>query len=143
MLILDTNVISELIRDEPDALIKTWWDGQTLAELYTTSVVEAELLSGAHLMPAGRRRDRLSENIETFIATFFDDRVLPFDRASALAYAQIMAYRRAIGRSMEHQKLDCMIAAVTRVNGSSIATRNVQDFTDCGIEIINSWEVAN
>ena len=142
MLILDTNVISELMRDEPAATVKTWWDGQTLTELCTTSVVEAELFSGAYLLPAGRRRETLLWNIENFIAVFFGDRVLPFDRANALAYAQIMAHRRSIGRSMEGHELDCQIAAIARVNGAAVATRNVRDFTDCGVEIINPWEAA-
>ena len=140
MLILDTNVISELMRDEPDTTVKTWWDGQTLTELYTTSVVEAELFSGTYLLPAGRRRETLLWNIEKFIAVFFGDRVLPFDRANALAYAQIMARRRSIGRPMEGHELDCMIAAIALSSGASVATRNVRDFTECGVEIINPWE---
>ena len=142
MLIVDTNVISELMREEPDAPVKTWWDGQTLTELCTTSVVEAELLSGAYLLPAGRRRESLLWNIENFITAFFDGRVLPFDRASVLAYAQIMAHRRSIGRPMEGHELDCQIAAIARSSGASVATRNVRDFTDCGIEIINPWDAA-
>lgn len=80
MLILDTSLISELMREEPDATVKAWWDSQTLEELYTTSVVEAELLSGAHRMPAGRRREGLSRSIESFLSHFLDDRILPFDR---------------------------------------------------------------
>ena len=139
MLILDTNVISELPRENPDASVKTWWDGQTLVELYTTSVVEAELLSGAYLLPAGRRRERLSESIENFLISFFDSRVLPFGRASAFAYAQIMARRRAIGRPMDGHELDCIIASIACANDATVATRNVRDFTDCGIEIIDPW----
>lgn len=143
MLILDTNVISELLREDPDATVKAWWDSQTLVELYTTSVVEAELLSGAHLLPAGRRRVRLSESIENFLAHFFDDRVLAFDRAAAREYAEIMAHRRAIGRPMDGHELDCQIATLARANDAMVATRNVRDFTDCGVEIINPWEVLN
>ena len=142
MLILDTNVISELMREEPDAPVKTWWDGQTLTELCATSVVEAELLKVAYLLPSVRRRETLLWNIETFIAAFFVARVLPFDRAAASEYAQIMAHRRSIGRPMEGHELDCQIAAIARVNGAAVATRNVRDFTDCGVEIINPWEAA-
>ena len=140
MLVLDTNVISELIRDDPNATVKTWWDGQTLAELYTASVVEAELLSGAQLLPAGRRRESLSESIESFIAVFFDERVLPFDRAAAQEYATIMAHRRSIGRPMEGHELDCQIAAIARSSGATVATRNVRDFADCGVPVVNPWE---
>ena len=140
MLILDTNVISELIRDEPDAPVKAWWDGQTLAELHTTSVVEAELLSGVRLMPEGRRRESLSENIDKFMTAFFGDKVLPFDRDASHEYAQIMAHRRSIGRPMEGHELDCQIAAIARANGFAVATRDVADFTDCGVAVINPWE---
>lgn len=143
MLILDTNVISELMREEADATVKAWWDGQSLLELHTTSVVEAELLNGVHLLPFGRRRESLSERIETFLAHFFDERVLPFDRAAAREYAEIMARRRAIGRSMEGQELDCQIAAIARANDAAVATRNVRDFADCGIEIMNPWVAVN
>ena len=143
MLILDTNVISELIREEPNVTVKAWWDDQTRAELYTTSVVEAELLSGAHRLPAGRRRDRLLGSIENFLAYFFDVRVLPFDRAAAQEYATIMAHRRAIGRPMDGHEMDCQIAAIARANGATIATRNVRDFADCGVEIINPWDAVN
>lgn len=143
MLILDTNVISELIREEPNATVKAWWDDQTRVELYTTSVVEAELLSGAHLLPAGRRRERLSESIENFLAQFFADHVLPFDRNAAREYATIMAHRRAIGRPMDGHELDCQIAAIACANAATIATRNVRDFTDCGVEFINPWDAVN
>ena len=143
MLILDTNVISELLREEPDTNVKAWWDSQTLVELYTTSVVEAELLFGAHRLPAGRRRERLLESIENFLAHFFDDRVLPFDRAAAHEYATVMEHRRAIGRPMDGHELDCQIAAIARANDAAVATRNVRDFTDCGIEVIDPWEVLN
>ena len=140
MLILDTNVISELIRENPNATVKAWWDGQTLTELYTTSVVEAELLNGAHRLPAGRRRERLSEKIESFLTDFFSGHVLPFNRPAARYYAVIMAHRRAIGRPMEGHELDCQIAAIARVYSAAVATRNVRDFTDCGIEVVNPWE---
>lgn len=82
-------------------------------------------------------------NIENLIAVFFDDRVLSFDRATALAYAQMMAHRSSIGRPMKGHELDCQIAAIARVNGAAVATRNVRDFADCGVSVINLWETRN
>ena len=91
-------------------------------------------------MPAGRRREELLEKIENFLTEFFSGHVLPFNRPAARYYAVIMAQRRAIGRPMEGHELDCQIAAIARANAAQVATRNVRDFTDCGIEIINPWE---
>ena len=140
MIVLDTNVVSELIRDRPATSVVAWWESQTLVELYLTSVGEAELLSGASLLPAGRRRDNLLESINHFLATYLGRRFLPFDRAAAREYAEIMANRRAIGRPMDRHELDCMIAAIARSNAAAVATRNVRDFTGCGIPVINPWE---
>ena len=84
----------------------------------------------------------LIQSIDLVLANFLPDRILPFDSAAASEYAQIMAHRRSIGRPMEGHELDCQIAAIARVNGAAVATRNVRDFTDCGVEIINPWEAA-
>ena len=143
MIILDTNVISELMLELPVAPVASWWSTQPLADLYITTVVEGELRYGAARLPVGRRRGLLFQSIDLVLASFLPDRILPFDRADASEYAQIMAHRRAIGRPMEGHELDCQIAAIARVNGAAVATRNVRDFTDCGIEIINPWEAVN
>ncbi|MYC28875.1 MAG: type II toxin-antitoxin system VapC family toxin [Chloroflexi bacterium] len=142
MIILDTNVISELMLALPVAPVASWWSTQPLADLYITTVVEGELRYGAARLPVGRRRGLLIQSIDLVLANFLPDRILPFDRAAASEYAQIMAHRRSIGRPMEGHELDCQIAAIARVNGAAVATRNVRDFTDCGVEIINPWEAA-
>ena len=120
--------------------VATWLGNQLAADLYTTAVVEAELRNGAGRLPAGRRRNLLFQSIDLVLANYFPNRILPFNRPAARYYAVIMAHRRAIGRPMEGHELDCQIAAIARVYGAAVATRNVRDFTDCGIEIINPWE---
>ncbi|MDE2937475.1 MAG: type II toxin-antitoxin system VapC family toxin [Chloroflexota bacterium] len=142
MIVLDTNVISELMLELPVAPVASWWSTQPVADLYITTVVEGELRYGAARLPVGRRRGLLFQSIDLVLTNFLPDRILPFDRAAASEYATIMAHRRSIGRPMEGHELDCMIAAIARSNGAAVATRNVRDFTDCGVEIINPWEAA-
>ena len=140
MIILDTNVVSELMRESPSLPVLTWWNSQTVTDMYIAAVVEAELRHGTAILPAGRRRDRLFVSIDLMLSDHFPDRILAFDRAAAREYAEIMANRRAIGRSMDRHELDCMIAATARVNAAAVATRNVRDFTGCGVQVINPWE---
>ncbi len=142
MIILDTNVLSNLMLERPDQTVASWWRNELLADLYTTTVVEAELRYGIATLPAGRRRDRLLASTDQILTGFFPDRILAFDRSAAREYAEIMAHRRALGRPMDRHKLDCQIAAIARANGATVATRNVRDFADCRIEIINPWEAA-
>ena len=143
MIILDTNVISELMLELPVVPVAGWWSAQPIADLYITAVVEGELRYGAARLAVGRRRDLLFQSIDLVLSNFLPDRILPFDRAAAHEYATIMAHRRSIGRPMEGHELDCQIAAIARVHGAAVATRNVRDFTDCGVEIINPWDAVN
>ena len=133
MIILDTNVVSELMLERPNQAVAGWWRNQPLADLYTTTVVEAELRFGVARLPAGRRRNLLYQSIDLILSNFLSDRILPFNRADAREYAEIMAHRRAIDRPMDGHELDCQIAAIARANGATVATRNVGDFTDCGL----------
>ena len=142
MIILDTNVVSELMLERPNQAVAGWWRNLPLADLYTTTVVEAELRFGVARLPAGRRRNLLFQSIDLILSNFLPDRILPFNRAAAREYAEIMAHRRAIGRPMDGHELDCQIAAMARASNAAVATRNVRDFTDCGIEIIDPWEAA-
>ena len=138
MIILDTNVVSELIRQSPDPVVLAWFIEQDFQELFLTTVNEAELRYGAAKLPPGRRRDELTGEINN-ITDLFTGKILPFDSAAAYEYADIMEHRRAIGRPMERHEMDCQIAAITRCHRAEIATRNVADFTDCGIPVINPW----
>ena len=137
MIILDTNVLSELMRPSPYLRVSDWVDRQDSTNLYTTAVTEAELRRGIEILPAGRRRNRLFEEMEKTLEEDFARRILPFDSVAARAYASIFAARRASGNSIS--MADCMIAAIARINNAPVATRDVDGFHNCGIEIINPW----
>lgn len=106
-------------------------------QVYFTTVGEAELRLGVALLPAGRRRTALLASVERILEEDFRDRILPFDRAAACAYALIAADRRSAGRPIS--QFDCQIAAIARVNGAAVATRNFRDFDGCGIEVLDPW----
>jgi len=137
VIVLDTNVISELLRAEPAAQVERWLSAQDGEAVYFTAVGEAELRHGVAVMPAGRRRTALSAAIEGIMDEDFHNRVLPFDRAAARAYADIAAKRRSLGRPIS--QFDCQIAAIARAHDASVATRNTADYEGCGVEIINPW----
>ena len=137
MILLDTNVISELMRPIPDSRIVDWAARQNIQDICTSAVNEAELRYGAEILPEGRRRSALLEEIERMLEEDFARRILPFDSAAAQSYAEIAASRRADGRPIDHT--DCMIAAIPHVYGASSATRDVGDSLDASIEVINPW----
>lgn len=137
MIILDTNVVSELLRPAPARQVEAWLSAQDGALIYFTSVGEAELRHGVSILPAGKRRTALNIAIEGILEEDFRDRILSFDRQAARAYADIAAERRAAGRPIS--QFDCQIAAIARVHGASVATRNTGDYDGCGIEVLNPW----
>jgi len=137
MIVIDTNVISELMRLEPDPAVLAWFSGHDSAELYLTAVTEAELRAGAAILPAGRRRDRLAAEVDAMVREDFAGRVLPFDSAAARAYGDIAATRRSLGRPI--LEVDCQIAAIARAADAAVATRNSADFEHCGIALIDPW----
>ena len=92
---------------------------------------------GATVMPAGRRRNKLVSDIESMLRAAFEGRILPFDSEAAVAYADIASARRAAGRPVP--TADCQIAAIARRRGMAVATRNVRDFVDMGIDVIDPW----
>ena len=138
MIILDTNVVSELLRPEPAAQVEAWLAAQDGAMVFFTSVGEAELRYGLAILPAGRRHAALSKTIEAILEEDFRDRILSFDRAAALAYAAIASGRRAAGRPIS--QFDCQIAAIARTSEAAVATRNTGDFEGCGITVIDPWK---
>ena len=137
MILLDTNVVSELMRSSPHPAAEVWVARRAAASLFFSAVGEAELRYGIAIMPAGRRRDKLASEIEAMLREDFAGRVLPFDSDAARAYAEIAAARRAVGRSVS--QADAQIAAIARSRGMAVATRNVRDFDDMGIDIIDPW----
>lgn len=140
MIVLDTNVISELLRPTPAPQVEAWLAAQDGASIYFTAVGEAELRHGVAILPAGRRRTALGAAIDGMLDEDFRDRILPFDRDAASAYAVIAATRRAAGRPIS--QFDCQIAAIARAHGASVATRNTSDYEGCGIALIDPWDRA-
>lgn len=137
MIILDTNVVSEILRLAPEHRVVDWLAAQDGAAVYLTAITEAELRHGVGILPEGKPRDGLSVMIDQIVREDFAGPVLPFDSAAAEAFATIAATRRAIGRPILHA--DCQIAAIARVHGATVATRNTPAFADCGIDLINPW----
>jgi len=137
MILLDTNVISELMRAEPAQIVLDWFGQHDASDLFISAITEAELRTGVAILPDGQRRDRLQAAIDAMIDQDFQARVLPFDSQAAKAYAEIAAQRRAAGRPIV--EADCQIAAIARATDAPIATRNVKDFDGCGVRVINPW----
>lgn len=136
MTVLDTNVVSELMHPTPDAAVRSWVRQQPPHSLVTTAITVAEVRFGIARLPAGQRRERLSlAAAEVFLA--FAERVWPFDVAAAGQYADIVAARESLGRPIDG--FDAQIAAVCRARGASLATRNVRDFQDLSLQVVDPW----
>ena len=138
MILLDTNVVAELMKSAPDPKLTDWVAIRPSASLFTTTITEAELRYGVALLPPGRRRDKLTTALGLMLTEDLAGRILPFDSASAIAYATIASDRRKAGRPIS--QLDAQIASIAMSRGASVATRNVPDFEGCGIAVINPWE---
>ncbi len=148
MIVLDTNVLSELMRSHPAAPVFAWAATQPRTALYTTSINKAEIFYGIAVLPEGPhgsspwaegpRRAALAAAAEAMFTDDFVGRVLPFDEAAAVHYAEIVAGRRREGRPIE--AFDAQIAATARVAGAELATRNVGDFAGCGLTLVNPWD---
>ena len=138
MFLLDTNVISELMREQPDPAVFAWVAARPRDTLYTTSVSEAELFNGISAMPDGRRRDTLAGAAEALFAAEFAGRVLPFAGVAARRYGEIVVSRRTAGKPIG--AFDALIAATALASGASMVTRNVDDFEGCGLTLINPRE---
>lgn len=137
MIVVDTNAVSELLRPAPDERVLGWFAAQPRATLFTTTVTRAEILYGLRLLPGGKRRRGLEQAVLAVFNDDFVNRVLGFDVHAADAYAEIAASRQAAGRPIS--QFDAMIAAMARSRGAALATRNVRDFADCGVEIVDPW----
>lgn len=137
MILLDTNVLSELMRPLPATEVERWLGEQPSASLFISAVTEAELRFGLALLPDGKRRTKLIEEVENMLAEDFAGCILAFDSAAAVACAEIASERRKAGRPIS--QADAQIAAIAQSRGANLATRNVSDFEDCGIQLINPW----
>lgn len=140
MILLDTNVISEPQRREPNTRVLEWIDAQALETLYLSAITVAELRAGIALMPTGKRQSILHENLEKRLLPMFANRVLSFDLACTKTYAELLAKARAAGLAIE--TADAFIAAIALANGFAVATRDTTPFEAAGLNVINPWQVA-
>ena len=137
-MLIDTNVISEMLRLSPEPAVETWYRKKQGSGLYLSTISEAELRLGAAIMPPGKRQKALASAIDAILQDDFKERILSFDSAAAREFAAIEALRRSIGRRTK--PADSQIAAIARSRNMTLATRNVKDFKDTGLEVINPWE---
>jgi len=137
VIILDTNVISELMKPEPSPKVFRWVSRQSPLDLFTTTTSKAEVLYGIALLPKGKRRNLLQAAAESMFAEDFANRILPFDEDAARVFPEIVVARRSTGRPIA--VLDAQIAAIARSRASAVATRDTRGFGDCGVTVLNPW----
>jgi predicted nucleic acid-binding protein len=135
--LLDTNVLSEMMRRAPSPEVAAWVSRQPSESLFTASVCQAEILAGIAVLADGRRKRDLAAAAHAVFAEDFAGRVLPFDMEAAATYAEVFAGRRRAGRTVA--TIDLMVAAIARTQGASVVTRNLRDFDDCGVDVVNPW----
>lgn len=137
MIILDTNVLSEIMRPVPDAMVAMWLRRQNSSQVYLTSIIEAEIYAGIAEMPAGRRRLDLLHRANGLFDADFAGKIWSFDSDAARKYAEIIGEKRKAGQHING--FDGQIAAIARARGAAVATRNIRDFQNCGVSLINPW----
>lgn len=137
MILLDTNVVSEPLRREPDPRVIAWIDAQPMDTLFLSAITVAELRAGVALLPAGKRRSGLQENLETRVLPLFTGRILAFDLSCTQAYAAMLPRARAAGLAIA--TADGYIAAIAAANGFSVATRDTQPFQAAAVKVIDPW----
>jgi len=138
MILLDTNVVSEPLRQAPEARVIEWIDAQPLETLFLSAITVAELRAGVALLPTGKRRASLQESLEKKVLPLFAGRVLPFDLACTQAYARLLAKARVAGLAIA--TADGYIAAIAAANGLAVATRDIRPFEAAGAAVINPWQ---
>lgn len=138
MIVLDTNVISELSKADPDATVADWFRRVDPLELYLCTPVMAELAYGGERIRLRNSSDRFLKALNGLLEDTFKDRVLPFDQRAALRFGAVRAAREAVGRPIS--VMDAMIAAICSVHGAALATRNVRDFDDLDLDLANPFE---
>ncbi|MCI2420719.1 type II toxin-antitoxin system VapC family toxin [Saccharopolyspora sp. K220] len=137
MIILDTNVLSEVARQAPDADVLAWLDSLPAAEVATTAITAAELLYGVTRLPDGHRKSSLTAAVHALVNDDFHGRVEPFDAPAAAQYAVVVGEREKLGLPIS--AADAQIAAICRARQATLATRNTKDFEETGIELVNPW----
>jgi len=138
MIIVDTNVVSEMMRAVPEPIVLRWFSSQADEDLKITAITLAEILYGIELLPQGKRREALRTGAEKMFGVVFTGHILTFDDKAVRAFAVITSSRRKQGRPISD--FDSQIAAIARAHGATLATRDTDDFEGCGVKLINPWE---
>jgi hypothetical protein len=137
VILLDTNVVSEPLKPQPDAAVLRWLDAQNIEALYLPTIGLSELMFGVATLPEGRRKRELETQLEQRVLTVFKGRVLPFDAAAASAHAELRARARRLGRGIPI--VDGYIAAIALANGMTVASRDTSPFIAAGLPVIDPW----
>ncbi len=140
MIILDTNVVSETVKPNCDDAVLDWLDSQNPENLYFTSIGVAEIYVGLELLPDGKRKSNLAQEVVEAIEDLFEYRIMPFDADSAMVYANMMVELKKAGKPISI--FDAQMAAIARCNRFAVATRDTRPFIDCGLDVINPWTKA-
>lgn len=135
--LLDTDALSEILRSLPHPTVLRWFSSQAESQMFVSAITQAEMVSGASLLPEGKRQQRLQGALRELFEHDFVDRVMPFDGGSVVHFAQVVAARRRGGRPIS--QFDAQIAAIALQNGMALATRNVRDFEGCGLRLVDPW----
>lgn len=141
MILLDTNVVSEVMKTRPAEAVVAWLNGQDSEKLHVSAITIGEIAYGLRILPDGKRRSGLRERFERFVTLAFNQRVLAYDESAARIYGDLMGDRKELGLPMSVP--DGQIAAIARLNHLAVATRNVLDFEQCGIDVLNPFEAAD
>ena len=137
MILLDTNIISEMMKPVPAATVTHWIDQQETTQLYLSTISIAEITYGINALPKGNRQIALADAFQKVLKNGFEHRILSFEEAAAHLYGQIMGLRKERGKPLSI--LDGQIAAIALANNLTLVTRNIKDFSDCGLELINPF----
>jgi len=138
MILLDTNIVSEMMRPEPNSNVISWLNEQQTPQLFLSSITIAEIGYGLYVLPEGKRKQQLQLRFEQFTKNAFSYRILDFTEQAAQNYARVMGDKHQSGRPMSVP--DGQIAAIALANGFALATRNIKDFEDCGVELLNPFD---
>ena len=137
MIVLDTNIISELMRTNPAREVVNWLDAQASETVFITSVTVAEISYGLEALPAGKRYHALQSRFQRFVTQAFQERILNFNQEAAYSYGKLMAHRKRVGRPMSVP--DGQIAAIALVRDMTLVTRNIKDFDCIELDLINPF----
>lgn len=139
MIVLDTNVVSEMMKSSPDEAVVAWLGSRPLSQQHTTAITLAEVRYGIARLPWGRRRQEMSDTADAVFG-LFDDRILSVDPVAAVLYGDVRAERESAGTPIHD--MDALVASICRAHRAILVTRNVPDFTGLGLDLVNPWDAS-